>query len=289
MEPRQVTGVAELGAVAADPLVRWAAQELAAREVTAPTAVAVPASGAARDTGNAVDADDESVEGTRGARDAEPTRAWRLGDAVAVAGPDLCRHDRVVVAGPPHELARLVPLAVAAVGTTYRLLGAADVVSALARRGRVVPLGSFGWMDTDAPPPTRLSPESVDWLAPHDDAAVSELLGSASPGSYAWPGQRGVQRWAGRRDPDGRLACVAAEAWSAPEVGFCAGVATRPDRRGRGHAADVCWFVLDALVRRYGRAALMVDADNEPAIRLYRRLGLRYRTVTAAALRPGAG
>ncbi|WP_260328022.1 GNAT family N-acetyltransferase [Streptomyces sp. Ag109_O5-1] len=50
---------------------------------------------------------------------------------------------------------------------------------------------------------------------------------------------------------------------------------TRPEARGRGPAAAGPRFVVDALVRDHGRAALMVDADNPAAIAVYERVGMR--------------
>ncbi|MDO0909875.1 GNAT family N-acetyltransferase [Streptomyces sp. DT2A-34] len=51
-----------------------------------------------------------------------------------------------------------------------------------------------------------------------------------------------------------------------------AGVCTHPATRGRGPAQAVCGFVVDDLVHRYGRAALIVDAANTPAIAAHERL-----------------
>ncbi|GAA2839071.1 GNAT family N-acetyltransferase [Kribbella solani] len=75
---------------------------------------------------------------------------------------------------------------------------------------------------------------------------------------------------------------VAADAWSAPEVGFLAGVATNPVARGKGLSRQVCGFATAELVKRHGRAALMVDGDNAA---VYERLGYTYRKVAAARLR----
>ena len=101
-----------------------------------------------------------------------------------------------------------------------------------------------------------------------------------------------MRRWAGTADrvdgpggdsADGALLGIAADAWSAPGVGFLAGLATRSEARGRGHGGRVCAFVLNALVEEHGRAALMVDAHNHVAIELYRRLGMRWRDVASLA------
>ena len=76
---------------------------------------------------------------------------------------------------------------------------------------------------------------------------------------------------------------IAADAWSAPEVGFLAGVATHPVARGQGLSRQVCGFVTAELVKRHGRVGLMVDGDNAAAINLYERLGYTYRRVAAAS------
>ncbi|MER6983442.1 GNAT family N-acetyltransferase, partial [Streptomyces carpinensis] len=79
---------------------------------------------------------------------------------------------------------------------------------------------------------------------------------------------------------------VAADAWSGAGCGLLAGVVTHPRARGRGLGAAVSRFVVDDLVRRYGRAALLVDADNTPAIRAYERAGMRGRLFAAATAVP---
>ena len=74
-------------------------------------------------------------------------------------------------------------------------------------------------------------------------------------------------------------ASVAADAWSAPSVGFLAGVATGGAMAGTGMAERVCRWVSRELVAAHGRAALMVDDDNLTAIAVYERLGYRRRPV----------
>lgn len=80
---------------------------------------------------------------------------------------------------------------------------------------------------------------------------------------------------------------VAADAWSAAGCGFISGVVTHPGARGRGLGRAVCGFVLDALVARYGRAGLMVFAENAPAIAMYERLGMTKRLFRAAYVPAG--
>jgi GNAT superfamily N-acetyltransferase len=133
------------------------------------------------------------------------------------------------------------------------------------------------------PAPTAVA--DVRWLADGDLAEVAALLDRAHPGSDAKPGVPGVERWAGVRDDAGRLGAVAALAWSAPAIALVAGVAVRPDVQGRGLGRTVCGFVLADALARHGRAALMVDEGNDAAERLYRSLGMTYRTIVAAFVR----
>ncbi len=77
---------------------------------------------------------------------------------------------------------------------------------------------------------------------------------------------------------------MAALAWSAPTLGFIAGVGVRPDARGQGLGRDVCSFVVATALGRHGAAGLMVDEENLSAQRLYRGLGLHYRPLRAAAV-----
>src|SRR5262249_16182299 len=58
-----------------------------------------------------------------------------------------------------------------------------------------------------------------------------------------------------------------ADAWSAPTVGFVAGVATSATARGQGLGRAVVATAVHRLVGDHGRVALMVDADNPPARR----------------------
>jgi len=71
-------------------------------------------------------------------------------------------------------------------------------------------------------------------------------------------------------------------------VGLLAGVATATRAQGHGLGKRVTATALTALIRDYGTAALMVEADNTAARSLYGSLGMTYRPVRAAALQaPG--
>ncbi len=217
-------------------------------------------------------------------------RAWRRGDAVAVATPYLSCRDRLAIHGPARQVAALVRDVLAETGPRYRPIGSSALVHAVAGDlANLAVAGTFGWMETDRPVvrPGRRE-VGAPWLDDTWSAPVAELLAEAYPSSYARPGLRGVRRWAGVAGPDGALAAVAADAWPAPSVGYVAGVAARLGLRGNGYGGAVFAFVVDTLVAEHGRAALMVNAANTAAVGLYRRAGLRWRELAAAHVVPGA-
>ena len=206
-------------------------------------------------------------------------RAWRSGDAVAVAVSDLARHDRVAVLGPADDVAALLGAVFAEIGPAYKPFGDEALIRELPDRVAGLTFrATFGWMDTRTP--TGVGSD-VQWI--DDDAAVADLLATASPRSYAQPGMRGVTRWAAVAEGN-KLLSVAADAWSTPGIGFIAGVATAPYARGRRLSHAVCGFVTDELLREHGLSTLMVDTGNEAGIALYHKLGYTYRGVAAAAL-----
>jgi GNAT superfamily N-acetyltransferase len=205
-------------------------------------------------------------------------RAWYAGDAVVVAVADLSKHDRLVVRGPVDELAPLVRDVLGELGPDFRPFGEEAVIRGLVERVPGLSLrATFGWMETATVPS---HPTTAAWL--DGDDGVEALLSEASPESYAWPGASGVLRWAGVVDENGELLSIAADGWSAPELGFMAGVATRPGARGRGLSREVCAFVTAELLKRHGRTGLMVHGGNDAAIAVYRKLGYTYRAVAAA-------
>ncbi|MFD1932410.1 MULTISPECIES: GNAT family N-acetyltransferase [Nonomuraea] len=209
-------------------------------------------------------------------------RAWAGGGAVLAAASDVCRRDRIAVWGDPADAADLLRHALAESGPTFRPFGDAELIEQVA--GRVEGLrrvAAFSWMSLDHLP---IGPsDGVSWLEGAFDGEITRLLAANAPDSYAAPGRPGVARWAGAR-VEGALAAVAADAWSAPTVGFMAGVATASGLRGRGLAGRVCRWVSGRLVAAHGRAALMVDDDNAAALGLYSALGYRRRPVAVAAV-----
>jgi ribosomal protein S18 acetylase RimI-like enzyme len=210
-------------------------------------------------------------------------RIWRDGDALAVGTPALFRRDRLAVSGPAAAVISLVRTALAELGPTYRVFGEMRLVEQVAAAVPGLEVsGRFGWMDALAVAEGGADAAKARWLDPAEYAEVDAVLDTAFPSSYARPGYAGVVRWSGVRDDAGRLVAVAADAWSAPGVGFMSGVATHPDARGKGYGEAVCRFTLRELITEHGRAALSVDGDNEAAIRVYRRLGLTWGDIAVA-------
>jgi ribosomal protein S18 acetylase RimI-like enzyme len=212
------------------------------------------------------------------------SRVFARGEAVAVAAPGLSGRDRLVVAGPPGDAVPLVREVLPRVGPTFRPLGERALLQAVvAGVPGLVPVAGFGWMQTGRPPDAGA--DGAAWLTGADAAEVAALLDEAFPASYAYPGRCGPgERWAGVR-AGGRLAAVAALAWCAPDVAFVAGVATAPAACGLGLARTACAFLLREALAARPLAALVVDDDNAPAVRLYSALGLTYRPLSAAAQR----
>jgi GNAT superfamily N-acetyltransferase len=226
-----------------------------------------------------------AAQGLAGRTWASRSRAWRSADgaALAVAGPDLSTRNRIAVCGRGESAIPLVRSVLEAVGPTFRPLGDHDLITDIvAGIPELAPVAAFGWMDSRGPAPVRLRPGAARWLSKSELPHVTALLQVSFPDSDALPGAPGVERWAGVLDEHGRLLAVTAVAWSAPDLGYLAGVAVHPEARGRGHGATVCSFVLAAALAKHGAAALMVDEQNCAAIRLYRGLGMTYRTLTAA-------
>jgi len=212
-------------------------------------------------------------------------RAWAHGDAAAVACRDVSRRDRLALRGSPDDVAELVRQIRPQVAG-FRPVADESLIDALAERvdGFEV-VARIGWMDTTGPAAALVRAPGVPrWLMDAEIPEVAALLAAEHPDSWARPGGSGVRRWAGLRDENGVLQAVAADAWSVPEIGFVAGVATRVRARGRGLGGTLCAFLTDELIKDRSRVALLVDSANGAAIRTYERLGYRMRRIAAARL-----
>ncbi|MER6353094.1 GNAT family N-acetyltransferase [Streptomyces sp. NPDC001634] len=213
-----------------------------------------------------------------------PAHVRRHGSALAVAAPGLSGRDRIAVGGDADDAVRLVRDLLAELGPGYRPFGDAALIETLARRmPGLTPTAPFHWMETATFRGHAPGTFGVQWLDAAQEREAAPLFDRWFPQSYAQPGRPGVRRWAGAPGERGPLA-VAGDAWSAAGCGFLAGVVTAPEARGRGLGAAVSGFVVDALVREHGRAALMVDADNTAAVAAYERIGMTKRLFRAATV-----
>ena len=206
---------------------------------------------------------------------------WAHGSAVAAAVTDLARRHRLAVTGAIADVAVLVRALLGRLGPEYRPLGDADTIVSLCDLvPELAPSRPFGWMTATQAPSS--DPGSARPAARDEQAAINQVLDQSLPDSLARPGGPGVTRWWVGTDDLGVAAC-AAEAWSAPDVGLLAGVATSLRARGRGLGKAVTAAGLTTLIREHGTAALMVDGANTAARALYESLGMIYRPIRAAA------
>lgn len=74
---------------------------------------------------------------------------------------------------------------------------------------------------------------------------------------------------------DDRLVSVAAAVKRGPEVGEITGVLTHPDHRRRGFGSIVTSAATEDVLLRAGGANLYVGADNEPAVKMYEKIGYK--------------
>lgn len=135
----------------------------------------------------------------------------------------------------------------------------------------------WDWFWTSTAPPPLPGEELVDWLDDGDEVAaeITALLDSSSPRRSATPEDPEVLRWAGLREPDGTLVATAAHTAHGAGVPHLASIATRPDRRGRGFGGAVTAWLTRQLLAEHAWVTLGMYADNDPARRIYRRLGWR--------------
>ncbi len=124
------------------------------------------------------------------------------------------------------------------------------------------------------------SDEAVDTvpvlLGPGDVAEMLALADVTKPGPL---GARSVLLgdFVGWREPaDGRLVAMAGERFQLPGYAEVSGVAVHPRARGRGLAALLMRDLMRRAAARDETSFLHVFPDN-PAVRLYRRLGFRER------------
>src|SRR5262249_27980613 len=141
------------------------------------------------------------------------SRAWRSpdGSAVAVAAPDLAVRNRLVVHGRVEAAIPLVRAVLAETGPEDRPLGDRELIRALTEGvAELSVVGSFGWMSCRGPHPIPPPDPRARWLADAELPEAAALLEISLPRSVAWPGESGIDGWAGIRDESGTLLAMAA-------------------------------------------------------------------------------
>jgi ribosomal protein S18 acetylase RimI-like enzyme len=214
--------------------------------------------------------------------------AWASDGAVVVASPALCGRDRLIVRGGARPAVALVRAVLQVLGPSYAVIGdPALMIALLASISSLEPRGFFGWMDCIRRPVCQ-PVHNARWLSRQEWRAADQVLSVAYPKSLARPGVPGVSRWAGIAADDGSLTSIAADAWSAPGLGFMAGLAVVPEARRTGQGRAVSGFVLNSLMAVHGRVAMMVRRSDEAGIAMYAELGLTYCHQQMLGVRSGS-
>jgi predicted GNAT family acetyltransferase len=141
-------------------------------------------------------------------------------------------------------------------------------------------------LSTTSPTDRQRQPDEdrVDWI--EESRALSEFLSMASPRRSANPGDSRVRRWAGIVHQE-RLVAVAAETQHIDGVPHLAAIAVDPALRGRGLGGAVTAGITRRLFDEgHSAVTLGMYADNEPARRVYRRLGFEDRHHFASGRTP---
>jgi len=154
-----------------------------------------------------------------------------------------------------------------------------------------------GWESVSARPIVQMVAEGrggaggddaeIVLLHPADMLEMLDLVAATKPGPFE---HRTIEmgRYVGIRR-DGKLVAMAGERLRLPGHVEISAICTHPDARGQGLAARLTRHLMNAIVAEGSLPFLHVYADN-PAMRLYERLGFRPRTTMWVLWRrPGAG
>lgn len=225
--------------------------------------------------------------------------AWTLGEGYAFASTDAYGGDPywLNVVGPPQQAAALAEVALAELGgkccglTVPRTLEAAGWATPAGYAGAEAGEDSGGvWdlMRCDEPPAPQPGEEGVAEIS--DPAAVQAFLDRVNPHHSVRAEHPEVERWLGAADAStGVLLAVGALTRRARGTAYLASIATAPEARGRGLGGAVT-----AALTRHAFAAgdrlctLAHYHPNEPARRLYLRLGYRTTHQNHSRHLPGA-
>lgn len=108
------------------------------------------------------------------------------------------------------------------------------------------------------------------------DAEIGDFLKVANPSHSAKPGWEAIEAWGVVRDGEGALLACGAYCRRDGGNGYLASIGTHPETRGQGLGAAVsAWLTRRSLANSDGFCALGHWHPNEPARRIYARLGYR--------------
>ncbi len=136
--------------------------------------------------------------------------------------------------------------------------------------------GPWEWLWCRTPPPARPGEEHVRPLdgVPQED--LVRVLERANPDSISWPGDPGLTWWGYVRDGAllGVCALILPEAGRGQENGVhLSGAGVLPEARRQGIGGAMMAAITRWGLERHGLVHFGVWLDNDPALRLYRRLG----------------
>jgi GNAT superfamily N-acetyltransferase len=133
--------------------------------------------------------------------------------------------------------------------------------------------GDWDWMWTRSAPPAVTGEGEVRVLAPEARDELVTFLATHSPRTHGQPFSRPGQLWVGVRDGAGRLLACGASEPSEAGTPTLAGIAVDGRRRREGLGTAVTAALARRAVATAGACALGMFADNDPARRVYHRLG----------------
>ena len=118
-------------------------------------------------------------------------------------------------------------------------------------------------------------------LTPEDVPEMMALVELTQPGPFS-PGTIEMGDYIGIK-VDGKLVAMGGERMKPEGYTEVSGICTHPDHRGRGYAKAITGHITNAIFERGETPFLHVFVNNEPAIRLYERLGYRKRATVKAS------
>lgn len=186
--------------------------------------------------------------------------------------------ERVAGSGPPASVAALLDRLMPELPATASFSLPQGSAAGLAAYRSVVRVNDWElrWMSVAPPAPAA----ETEWL-PGDSAEVGALLDAAYPAAEARPGDPEVRGWAVIRSAAGDLLAAAADT-SGTTTGRISAVTTAPAARGRGYGAAVTSALCRGLLAEFDLVILGLYLHNDPARRLYKRIGFHNAQVVTS-------